>query len=63
MNGVHQRLVRANRRQLALLEIDTEVLDCYRDKLFSRCPVDAYLERMECYFKLLELKIGKGASP
>ncbi|MBB3063585.1 hypothetical protein FHS09_004445 [Microbulbifer rhizosphaerae] len=55
--------MRANRRQLALLEIDTEVLDCYRDKLFSRCPVDAYLERMECYFKLLELKIGKGASP
>ncbi|MFC4875137.1 hypothetical protein [Microbulbifer halophilus] len=40
-------------RRRALAEIDSEVLDYYRDGNFSRKRVDAYLQRVERYFKLL----------
>lgn len=40
-------------RERAQAEIDTEVLDYYRDGNFSRRRVDAYLQRTKRYFQLL----------
>lgn len=52
-NQVGDSDLSAESRRRALAEIDAEVLDYYRDGHFSRKRVDAYLQRVERYFKLL----------